>query len=354
VTDIPERAFAAPQLGSVTKRRLDPLDAAWRSLLVIVAARSRVLRLARGKEGFVFTSLTRAAVAVCLVALVPRTFAEPRPKTIPLPVGFRPEGIVTTSANTFFVGSIPTGAILRGDLRTGEIATLVEAQQGRSAIGLAERHGVLFVAGGATGAAYAYDALTGEELANFQLTTGGSFINDVVATNDAAYFTDSVNPQIYRVSLGNDGTFGEPETVPLGGDLVYRAGFNANGIDATPDGKTLIVVQSNTGLLFTVDPQTGVSQMIDLGGETVVNGDGILLDGHRLWVVQNRNNLLTLVRLAPDLSSGEIENRFTDETFDVPTTLARAGDNLALVIARFGTPSPEEAAYWITQIPRPR
>jgi sugar lactone lactonase YvrE len=302
----------------------------------------------------VFTSLTRAALAVCLLALAPRTLAEPRPKTIPLPAGFRPEGIVTTSANTFFVGSIPTGAILRGDLRTGEVATLVGAQEGRSAIGLAERHGVLFVAGGATGAAYAYDALTGDELASFQLTMGATFINDVVVTNEAAYFTDSVNPQIYRVSLGSDGTFGEPETVPLTGDLVYQAGFNANGIDATPDGKTLIVVQSNTGRLFTVDPETGLTQAIDLGGETVVNGDGILLDGHRLWVVQNRSNLVTLVQLAPDLSSGEIDGRFSDETFDVPTTVARAGNNLAFVIARFGTAAPDEATYWITQIPRPR
>lgn len=116
-----------------------------------------------------------------------------------------------------------------------------------------------------------------------------------------------------------------------------------------------VVVQSNNDLLFTVNPQTGGTTMLDLNGETVTNGDGILLNrGRRLWVLQNCDNLRTLVRLEPDLGSGDVTGRFTDETFDVPTTLAGAGDRLALVNARFGTDSPETAEYWVTQIRRPR
>jgi hypothetical protein len=34
------------------------------------------------------------------------------------------------------------------------------------------------------------------------------------------------------------------------GDSAYPAGNNANGIAATPDGRGLIIVQSNTGKLF--------------------------------------------------------------------------------------------------------
>ena len=41
--------------------------------------------------------------------------------------------------------------------------------------------------------------------------------------------------------------------MPLTGDIVYQAGFNVNGIDATPNGKRLIIVQSNTGQLFKVN-----------------------------------------------------------------------------------------------------
>ena len=303
-----------------------------------------------------FMPRLRAAlvVAAVLAVVVPATSAPAatRPHTIALPKGFQPEGIAT-QGKTFYVGSISTGAIFRGDLATGEGTVFVPAQQGRSAIGLSLRDGMLFVAGGSTGQGYVYDAATGATLAVFQLTTGSTFVNDVVATNDAAYFTDSVNPVIYKVPFAG-GSFGTPQTIPLTGDLVYTTGFNANGIDATPNGKTLVLVQSNTGRLFTVDAASGVATAIDLGGETVVNGDGILLDGRRLWVVQNRDNLLTLIRLSPDLASGEVIGRFGDPSFDVPTTVARQGNRLALVNARFGTASPGTADYWVTQLRRPR
>lgn len=80
---------------------------------------------------------------------------------------------------------------------------------------------------------------------------------------------------------------GAAEAIPLTGDLQYQSGFNVNGIDATPDGKTLILVQSNTGKLFTADPETGMTHLIDLGGATVASGDGILLVGHTLYVDPN-------------------------------------------------------------------
>lgn len=309
------------------------------------------------------TNLGPAAAVAALLALIAavvaaggagaiggdRAEAGQRPQTIPLPDGFQPEGIAA-HANSFFVGSIPSGAIFKGDLKTGEGSVLVPGAEGRSATGLSLRRGVLFVAGGETGAAMAYDARTGEELDTAQLTSGETFVNDVVATREAAYFTDSVNPVIYRAPILRGGQFGEVETIPLSGDLVYEEGFNANGIDATPNGKSLVVVQSNTGQLFHVDPDTGVSTEIDLGGETVTNGDGILLHGKRLWVVENRDNQLSLVRLDPHLRSGRIVERISEETFDVPTTVARSGSRLALVNARFGTPDPETAEYWVTQI----
>ena len=295
-------------------------------------------------------------LTLMVVAVVPGGLdarAQGRPEIIPLPDGFQPEGIAV-GGNSFFVGSIPTGALYKGDLRTGAGSIFVPPQEGRSAIGLSLQHGMLFVAGGATGRAYVYDATTGAELLVTRLTGEPTFVNDVVATRNAAYFTDSVNPVIYKIPLEGGSTFGDAETLPLTGDIVYEEGFNANGIDATPNGKGLVLVQSNTGLLFEVDPDAGAATRIDLGEDTVVNGDGILLDGgNRLWVLQNRDNLLTLVGLKPDLSAGEVVGRFTHDGFDVPTTLARSGSRLALVNARFGNPEPESAAYWVTQIPRP-
>ena len=53
-----------------------------------------------------------------------------------------------------------------------------------------------------------------------QLATGAgaTFVNDVVVTRDAAYFTDSQRPALYRLPLANDGTPGTVATVvPIAG-----------------------------------------------------------------------------------------------------------------------------------------
>ena len=280
--------------------------------------------------------------------------AGPFPERISLPDGSQPEGIAVAPGGDLYVGSIPTGAIFAGNVRSDTVSTLVDGGRGRAAIGLALDRTHLYVAGGPTGQAYVYDARTGSDVASYQLTTDETFINDVVVTKDAAFFTDSINQVLYKVPKTRNGAPGdEVVTLALGGDIVFVEGFNANGIDATPSGQTLVIVQSNTGMLFTVDPDDGTTRTIDLGGEDVTNGDGILLDGRNLYVVQNRLNLVAKVRLAPDLSSGDVESRTTSEDFDVPTTVDEFGNRLYLVNARFSTPPTPETEYWVTQIAKP-
>jgi sugar lactone lactonase YvrE len=279
------------------------------------------------------------------------------PHRIPLPRGFAPEGIAIRHGNSFYVGSITTGAIYRAHARTGEGAVFVPGEEGRSAIGLAIAHQKLFVAGGATGRARVYDARSGELEAAYRLATGPTFVNDVVATKGAAWFTDSVNQVLYRVPLSRDGTPGDPadvETVPLSGDIAFREGFNVNGIDATHDGETLVIVQSNTGWLFNVDADSGETERIDLNGARVRNGDGILLQGRELFVVQNMNNQVAVVKLDRDLDSGEVLQRFGDPSFDVPTTIASSNGWLYIVNARFGTPVTPETRYWVTVLREPK
>jgi sugar lactone lactonase YvrE len=214
--------------------------------------------------------------------------------------------------------------------------------------------GRLFVAGGPTGRAFVYDGRSGDTLAEYVLTTGATFVNDVVVTRDGAYFTDSLQQQLYRVPLGPGGELGATvETIPLSGDVRFDAGFNLNGIDATPDGRTLVVVQSNLGKLFTVDPSTGVADEIDLGGQTVTAGDGILLDGKTLYVVRNQQNRIAVVQLAADLRSGTLVAHITHPRFAVPTTIAELGKRLYAVNARFGTPVTPTTPYWVTQVRKP-
>jgi sugar lactone lactonase YvrE len=186
------------------------------------------------------------------------------------------------------------------------------------------------------------------------LSSGGSFINDVVVTKTAAWFTDSMQPVLYRVPLGPGGEPGpatDVEIVDLTGDYMHVAGsFNVNGIDATPNGKTLVFVQSATGKLFTATPSGVTKEIVLADGESVPNGDGILLDGRTLYVVQNRLNMVAKIKLSADLQRGRVLERITDPGFSVPTTIAEHGSRLYAVNARFGTPPTPDTEYWVTQI----
>jgi hypothetical protein len=137
--------------------------------------------------------------------------------------------------------------------------------------------------------------------------------------------------------------------VPLTGELQYEAGFNVNGIEAR--GNTLVLVQSNTGELFT-STFGGVTEEIDLGGGNVRNGDGILLAGRTLYVVQNRDNRIARVALGPRLESGRITGTITHPALDVPTTIDNAGRWLYAVNARFGTAPTATTRYDVVRVPR--
>ena len=158
--------------------------------------------------------------------------------------------------------------------------------------------------------------------------------------------------------LGENGELPDPPTmeiIRLKGEYQFTPGaFNANGIAATPDGSTLIIVNSVDGVLYNVDPATGVATRINLRrGATVPNGDGILLRGETLYVVQNRLNKIAVVELNPRLTAGAIVNEITSDLFRVPTTIARFENALYVVNARFDveTPTPE-TEYEVVRVPR--
>lgn len=295
--------------------------------------------------------LLLAAALLAPVALAKASF----PDKIPLPNGFQPEGIAIGTGDTFYVGSIPTGAVYSGSLRTGKGKILVPGASGRAATGLEYDHGRLWVSGAATGKAFVYSARKGTLIRELQLagTPAATFVNDVVVTNRSAYFTDSSRPVLYRVAVSRNGAPGAVTALSLSGDYKHIAGkFNLNGIDATPDGKLLIAVQSETGKLFLIDPKTGMTKEIDLGGASLPNGDGILLAGRTLYVVQNFMNKIAVVRLEPGLHRGAVTREIRDSDFDVPTTIAAFGKWLYAVNARFGTASGPDARYDIVQVRR--
>ncbi len=293
-------------------------------------------------------------LALCGVAFTGNAdAASTYPQLIDLPAGWLPEGVAVGKGNEIFSGSRANGAIYRADLRTGEGSVVVAGAPGRVTVGISfdDRSGYLFAAGGPTGVGSVYDVRTGATIATYTFATAPTFVNDVIVTRQAAWFTDSQRAVLYRVPLERNGDPAASfETIPLTGDWQQAPGFNANGIEATPDGRTLIVVQSNTGRLFRVDTATGVATQIDLGGASVANGDGILLRGKTLYVVRNRNNLITVIDLAPGLASGAVVDELTDPDFDVPTTVAAFGSRLYAVNARFTTPPTPTTPYAIVQV----
>jgi len=274
------------------------------------------------------------------------------PEVIPLPEGFQPEGIARGVGHTFYTGSLNGGAIFRGDLRSGAVEMIAEPGA-KMAVGMKfdSRSGLLFVAGGVFGTAYVFDGKTGALVATYQLTTSASFVNDVIITRQAAYFTDSFQKQFYRLPLGARGDLpdaGDVQTIPLGDGFDFApGGFNANGIVASANGEQLIIVNSSFSKLYRVNPVTGEAMGIDLTGGDAQAGDGLVLRGHTLYVVQNSLFRIAVIELDPDFSSGNVTGYLTSQFFRFPTTAAVFGDALYAVNARFnevppGQPAPDD------------
>ena len=291
-----------------------------------------------------------AAIAAAILA-GGTAFAGSFPDTIPLENGWQPEGIAVGRGLTAYVGSLSDGGIARLNLRTGaRDDNFVESASG-PAVGLEYEAGRnrLWVAGGPSGEVRVYDALSGALLQTYSFQAG--FINDLVATRDAVYATDSFAQQLLVIPLGAIG--GLPDTaaafaLPITGAFQYGAGFNANGI--VEFGGQLIVPNSSSGELFAIDPASGESIRI-LPAGSIPAADGLELVGSTLYVSQNA---------IPQISAWRIEGGVVaslgvlgdDADLDFPATIAFGAGSLWAANARFGTPPGPNVPYWITRVDR--
>ena len=273
-----------------------------------------------------------------------------------------PEGIAyQPSSGAYFVSSNTDGTIFRGTLREPAATVfLPPGGDGRTtATGLkVDSHGRLFVSGAATGQMFVYDAASGGLLGKVSNGLAQTFINDVAVTSAGdAYFTDSLNPILYKVAADANGQYTLENWLDFTGTaLTYQTGFNLNGIAASEDGKYLIVVQSNTGKLFRIEVASKAVTEINVGGATVTNGDGILLNGQTLYVSRNQQGLIVKLQLSDDLASGTIMSSTTDPLLAYPTTLAWADGRLLVVNSQFNKRGPglqPDLPFTIASIPAP-
>ncbi|WP_369257017.1 SMP-30/gluconolactonase/LRE family protein [Streptomyces sp. R35] len=295
---------------------------------------------------------TAALGGAALLGGTARAAEEHRPAGFPLPNGFRPEGITIGSAPFAYFGSLANGDIYRANLNTGRGGVISEGLGAEHpTVGLkTDRHGRLFLAGGASGELRTVDARSGEIEKVYAV--GGTFVNDVILTPDAAWFTDSYQARLYRLARGRHGEPGAVTTVPLIGDWEQGTDFTANGIERTPDGRALLVVNTvaGGGTLMRVEPRTGAATVVDLGASRLPNGDGLLLLGRTLYAVQQSQNLIDVFRLNAAGTHGTAIARITDPRFRIPTTVAAWDGRLYLPNARFDVEPTPDTEYDVVAV----
>ncbi|MDW8804907.1 hypothetical protein P1P68_08935 [Streptomyces scabiei] len=274
--------------------------------------------------------------------------ATPFPQVLRLPNGFSPEGIAIHKGMAY-TGSLVDGSIKRIDLRTGTVRQFAPSPgPQRMAVGMeVDRFGRLWVAGG--GSAFApghaagfrvYDTKSGALLTDITVPDP-AYLNDVTVTRDAAWLTDSRNSNLTRVPIAADGRIGSPEAVALGGDWgPASAGFNANGIVATPDGRHLIVARSQTvegdsGLYLVPARTDGAAdaRRITIHG-TLGGADGLQLIGRTLYAVNPHG--VDKVKLSRSLTAGQVVSATRAPGAAWPTTAKTFGGRLYIVDANFG------------------
>ncbi len=271
-----------------------------------------------------------------------------------------PEGIaVDETASVFYVSGAGSGGIYRVDMASGEATELLPAgSRGQfMTIGMdLDDMGRLWVAGGGSGEVLVFDTASGEQVATFTTPQGPAlFLNDVVVTNAGdAYITDSNRPTLWRVPAGSvesGGGEAEPWLDFTGTAFEYGEGFNANGIVSNEDGSVLLVVQASTGNIYRVDIASGEVAQVDVG-VAVTGGDGMVVDGDTLYVVQNGEDRVAVLQLAEDWTSGELVGYLEDERLSSSATAALVGDDLLVVNSQFaamqGTP---ELPFTVSVVP---
>ena len=248
-------------------------------------------------------------------------------------------------SGSFYVSETTGGEIHKGDVSRSTTRQWLrgDGADGRfTARGVTvDRSGRVYVAGGPNGIDHpgAPDlwvySRNGELLTALSTGLPNVFLNDVaIGPDGAAYFTDTNTPRIFRLSHGRSGwrvgVWSDASATVSQGD-----GFNFNGIVATPDGRALLVVQSNSGILWRFDLRTRAVAKVDTGSAVLINGDGLVLKGDELTVVRNFSRRLVTIDLDRNWRAGRQIADVATPADRVLTTAKIARGRLLAVDSKF-------------------
>jgi sugar lactone lactonase YvrE len=225
-------------------------------------------------------------------------------------VGSKFEGIgADERRGLFYVSEVTGGEIHRGSVQASRAEEWLKGDgtDGRfTARGVTvDREGNVYVAGGPNGIGtgrpdlWVYDK-QGNLLTALRVPgTADAFLNDVaIGPDGAAYFTNSNDPQVFRVAEGARGweaTLWADAT----GTVTRAAGFNLGGIVLSADRSAFVVAQGNVGRMWRFDARTG--EVSEIATDTdLVNADGLVRRGDRLTVVRNFSKMIATLRISAD------------------------------------------------------
>jgi len=322
-----------------------------------------------------------AATAAATVAASAARSRRPLPRLLPLAAGSFPEGIAAGPWPSYYVSSLATGTIYRGDFTANGSVCAVTTLPGTVGVAYDASAHVLYVAGGWSGGAYAVelapatgDASSCRARRVVTLTpppppAGGTtrpLINDVIAVpGGGAYFTDSSSTRLWAVPPYPSTTV---TALRMRGFPAPAAanGTGANGVVHLPAGGdggagSLLVAHFDRSALYAVSLPGGTAVEVALrcalphgrscgdaarpGGALMRGADGLLVadvaggeggggrpDPRRpryVYVVNPLPNTITTVALGPRYDArrpvGAVVAQDTDGALRTPTTVAGAG-----------------------------
>jgi hypothetical protein len=309
------------------------------------------------------TKLLMTGIALLSVAPLSAAAATGfRSHSLPDPAAF-PESIgADPHTGAFFTDSLIDGAVYRGTLEAPEASVFLPAgSDGRTNVAgvKVDDESRIWLADAFKGRVLVYNE-SGQLLHTFVLAgTGNPTVNDIAFSRGVAYVTDSSRPFLYRIDMKDAATPGTTQVEPwldVSGSVSYTTGegpfgVNLNGIVAAPDGRTLLAVQTNTGILFRIDVASGQISRVDVQGAELLFGDGLLRDGSDLYIARNAANQILRMRLGPGWHSAGAVSTFTAAQLAFPTALAEIRGRLLVTNSQLNAGSTPTLPFNVLDLP---